>query len=100
MNDRRYEASSVEHRSEARTHLHQLRGGFFVAGLLGALLTVTTALVVAKFHPHLASYPNRWVWYGVIFVPYLLSQLGLIVWFALKIFRPSRRNAASTPEAR
>jgi len=56
--------------------------------------------VVVKFHPHLPSDPNRWLWIGVIFLPYLLSQLGLMVWCALKIFRTSRRHAASTPEAR
>lgn len=79
---------------------NQFCGGIFVAGLLGAMLSATTAFVVFKFHPHLASDPNRWLWIGVIFLPYLLSQLGLIVWFALKILRTSRRHAASTREAR
>ena len=79
---------------------NQFRGGVFVAGLLGAVLSVTMAFVVFKFHPHLPSDPNRWLWIGVIFLPYLLSQLGLMVWCALKIFGTSRRHAASTPEAR
>jgi len=75
---------------------NQFRGGVFAAGLLGAVLSVTTAFVVFKFHPHLPSDPNRWLWIGLIYLPALLSQLVLLGWFALRILRPSHHPSAPT----